>query len=40
MADHTDHLRGTEWGSNEAVERAVHHFERNAKRKVPYLLPS
>jgi hypothetical protein len=31
------HLRGTEWGSNEAIERAVQHFERNAKRKVKNL---
>jgi hypothetical protein len=31
---HTVHLHGTEWGGDEAIERAVAHFERNAKRKV------
>jgi hypothetical protein len=30
----TDHLCDTEWGGDEALERVVAHFERNAKRKV------
>lgn len=29
-----DHLKGSEYGSKEAIDRAVQHFEKNAKRKV------
>jgi hypothetical protein len=30
----TAYLRGTEWASDEAIARALQHFDKNAKKKV------
>jgi hypothetical protein len=29
-----EYLKGTEWASDEAIARALQHFDKNAKKKV------